>query len=282
MKPPIFIIGTQRSGTTLLCRILTVHPDIFIRNEIPGITKIFSPERTLSQIRSDIDLAMQESLGDTLEDYLKLNKKIRWGVKDPDFTHCMETIPKKFPDSKIIFIIRDGRAVANSYIKNMWGLGVNTYYGARRWKREVNQQLQFAKQHKEMCHIVKFEDLISNHIEVLRKICDFIDEPYADELTNYYEHSTVITKRKQSENVFKKPNVKLTQKWASDLSPFQINVFENQAGDMLVDQGYELAGEHINISPLTKFWFYLQQTIIGEIQLQYQWRFKAYLRKILK
>ncbi|BCO07690.1 sulfotransferase [Desulfolithobacter dissulfuricans] len=280
MKPPIFIIGTQRSGTTLLCRILTVHPDIFIRNEIPGVTKIFSEGRTREQIMADIDLAMEESLGANLEKFLEQNKKKRWGLKDPDLTHCLGPLSAAFPDARIIFIIRDGRAVANSYIKNMWGLGVNTYYGALRWQREVNTQLEFARQHQERCYIIKFEDLIGNHVEELKKICDFIDEPYASELTNYYEHSTVITKRKQSKNVFRKPDIRLTQKWMTDLSSFQINVFETVAGETLTQLGYEPIGSKINISPPLKFWFYLQQAIIGEIQIQYQWRFKRILRRI--
>ncbi len=280
MKPPIFIIGTQRSGTTLLCRILTVHPNIFIRNEVPGVTKIFSAGRTRVQIMADLDFAMEESLGANLEDFLVQNRKTRWGLKDPDLTHCLEPLNDAFQDARITFIIRDGRAVANSYIKNMRSLGGNTYYGALRWQREVNTQLDFARQHRERCHIIKFEDLIGNHVEELKKLCDFIDEPYADELTNYYEHSTVITKRKQSKNVFRKPDIRLTKKWMTDLSSFQINVFETVAGETLTQLGYEPIGKKINISPPIKFWFYLQQTIIGEIQLQYQWRFKRILRKI--
>lgn len=282
MKPPIFITGTQRSGTTLLCRILTTHPAIFIRNEIPGVTRIFGMGQSREQIMADFDRAMEESLGANLQNYLKQKNKHRWGLKDPDLTHCLSHLDSVFPEAKIIFIIRDGRAVANSYIKNMWGLGVNTYYGALRWQREVNAQIEFSRQHKDKCHVIKFEDLIVNHAEELKKICEFIDEPYAEELTNYYEHSTEITKRKQSKNVFKKPDIKLTEKWKQELSQFQINVFETVAGNTLIEHGYELIGEKIPISLPLKFWFYLQQSILGEIQLQYQWRIKEFLKKISK
>jgi hypothetical protein len=282
MKPPVFITGTQRGGTTLLCRILTVHPHLFIRNEIPGVRKIFSQGRTRSQIIADIDLAMEASLGANLDDFLKQHGKNRWGLKDPELTQCLPTLIEEFPDSKIIFIIRDGRAVANSYIKNKWGLGVNTYYGAIRWQREVQQQIHFARQHPDTCHIIRFEDLIADHVKELKKICSFIDEPYPEELTNYYKHDTVITKRKQSKNVFRKPDIRLTKKWQQDLTPFQISVFESLAAETLREHGYALMGKKIRISPVLKFWFYLQQTIIGEIQIQYQWRYKPLFKRLLK
>jgi hypothetical protein len=241
---------------------------------------MFAKDKSREQIMADFDQAMEDSLGTNLQNYLTLKNKHRWGLKDPDLTHCLSHLNSVFPEAKIIFIIRDGRAVANSYIKNMWGLGVNTYYGALRWQREVNTQIAFARQHKDKCYVINFEDLIANHVKELKKICEFIDEPYAEELTNYYEHSTEITKRRQSKNVFEKPDIKLTEKWKQELSQFQINVFETVAGGTLVEHGYELIGKKINISLPLKFWFYLQQSILGEIQFQYQWRIKRSLRRL--
>jgi hypothetical protein len=44
--------------------------------------------------------------------------------------------------------------------------------------------------------------------------------------------------------------------------------------------GYPLVGEKVKISNLLRFWYFLQQKIIGEIQIQYQWRFNRLLRQL--
>lgn len=278
--PPIFITGTQRSGTTLLCRMLSVHPNIYVRNEIPRVQSVFAGDKSKDQIMAGMDHAMAASFGMTLFDFLAEKNKTRWGLKDPELTHCLDHLVRVFPESKIIIIIRDGRAVANSYIKNMWGLGVNVYYGALRWQREVNTQARFAASREDCCLVVRFEDLIEDHRKELQRICTFIGEPYAEVLDTYYEHDTEITKRRQSKNVFKKPDYRLTLKWQQDLSRYQINIFESVAGSTLQQHGYALLGRQREIPPLLRFWFYLQQTVVGELQIQYQWRIRGYLRKL--
>jgi len=277
---PIFITGTQRSGTTLLCRMLSVHPNIYIRNEIPGVRSVFAAGKSKNQIMAGMDHAMVAFFGMNLFDFLAEKNKSRWGLKDPELTQCLDHLVRAFPESKIIIIIRDGRAVANSYMKNMWGLGVNVYYGALRWQREVDTQVRFAASHEDCCRVVRFEDLIADHRKELQRICAFIGEPYAEVLDTYYEHDTEITKRRQSKNVFKKPDYRLTLKWQQDLSRYQINIFESVAASTLQQHGYALLGRQRKIPPLLRFWFYLQQTVVGEVQIQYQWRIKGYLRKL--
>jgi hypothetical protein len=276
---PIFITGTQRSGTTLLCRMLEAHPNIYIRNEIPKITQIFSASNTEANILKQIDEAMIHSFGQNLDDFLISQGKNRWGVKDPDLRFTLEHILSTFPDSRIIFIIRDGRAVANSFIKNKWGLGVNVYYGAITWKKEIQRQLEFQQTHPKSCLTVRYEDLIVDTELELRKICDFIEEPFSNNVLEYYKHKTYITKRSQSKNVCKKPDHTIIEKWKNDLSEYQINVIESVAGKTLTHLGYEIIGKPIHISYISKAYFYFHQKILGEVQIQYQWRIKGYLRK---
>ena len=52
LPSPIFLLGTQRSGTTLLTRILSAHPDIFIQNELP-LDTIFTPGADVDAITAN-------------------------------------------------------------------------------------------------------------------------------------------------------------------------------------------------------------------------------------
>jgi hypothetical protein len=279
LPPPIFIIGTQRSGTTLLCRMLEAHPAIYIRNEVPNIRSIFSSSMTKIAVLESIDKAMIESFGYNLKDFLNLHNKPRWGIKDPDLRFSLDHIIDTFPESKIIFIIRDGRAVANSFIKNKWGLGVNVYYGSLTWEHEIKKQLNFLQSNPRSCHLVRYEDLITNTKDELKRVLEFIEEPFSDILLEYYKYNTFITKKSQSQNVYKKPDEKHIHKWKQDLTFFQINVIETVVGDTLVSLGYHTVGNKIHIPRILKLWFYIHQMVLGEIQIQYQWRIKGLLRK---
>ena len=56
----------------------------------------------------------------------------------------------------------------------------------------------------------------------------------------------------------------IMSKWKNELTPYQISVFEAVAGDTLLQNQYNLVGEKIEISELTKTWFSLQQKILGK------------------
>jgi hypothetical protein len=263
MKPPIFIVGTQRSGTTLLCRMLTAHPNIFIKNELPDIHSIFSTEKSREQIVAEIDAVMQKTYNLGLENFLRKTGKKRWGVKDPGLIYCINCLDRHFPDAKIIIIIRDGRAVANSYITNRWGIAANIYYGAKTWKREVENQLEFAREREKKCFIVKYENIIKNTDFELRRLCRFLEESYAESMHYYYSID---------ENI--------ASDWKKRLTKFQINIFEAVAGDMLQKTQYELIGENIKIPKILKLWFYFHQKIVGEIQMQYRLK-SSVIQKII-
>jgi hypothetical protein len=280
MKSPIFIVGTQRSGTTLLCKMLTAHPNIFIKNELPEVASIFSAEKPREQIIAEIDAVMQKTYNLELESLLRKTGKKRWGVKDPGLTYCINCLDRHFPDAKIIIIVRDGRAVAHSYLKNRWGVGTNIYYGAKIWKKEVENQLEFARERENNCFIVKYEDLVKNTDCELKRICTFLDESYSERMVNYYSAENFIKKNNLNKNVFNAIDENIAFEWKKRLTPFQINIFETVAGDALQRNQYDLMGKKIRIPAMLKLWFYLHQKVMGEIQLQYRLKSRRLFDKV--
>ena len=102
MQPSIFIVGTQRSGTTLLCRMLTAHPNIFIKNELSDPCRIFSVKKSKEEVIHDIDIEIQNSYHENLKNFLKRIDKKVWGLKDPKLTYCLDDLESYFPNAKFL------------------------------------------------------------------------------------------------------------------------------------------------------------------------------------
>ena len=94
MHSPFFIIGTQRSGTTLLTRMLSAHPELFIQNEMGDwgvFNKPYSPEQLHERI--------VDKLGSHGVNVKELQvKRMLWGWKDPMLTpHIFELLHNNQP-----------------------------------------------------------------------------------------------------------------------------------------------------------------------------------------
>jgi hypothetical protein len=277
MYPSLFLIGTQRSGTTLFGKMLTAHKDIFIKNEVP-VRRVFKPGSTQKDIQSAIDCIVEEQLGQSIDKLLVNEGKSIWGLKDPQLTEYLDDLKQFLPDTKFIIIIRDARAVVRSYIENAWGLGTNCYTGALRWRREVQTQLSFEKEVHENCMRIRFEDLIADPKVVLESVCDFMGLPFDESMLNYAKKKSFVSKNRQSINTFKPLDPVMSGKWRTELSKHQIKVINYVCGELLELLEYEVGDRYAKIPMWLKLYYRIHQMIIGEIQIQYRWRIKGYIR----
>ncbi|OZG73430.1 hypothetical protein BTA51_10415 [Hahella sp. CCB-MM4] len=277
LKFPVFILGTQRAGTTLLTRILSTHKDLFIQNEI-SVEKVFTGTKNAESILSLMDRQIEERHGCSLEDLLEKENKTVWGVKDPEFSEYLDELQAFIPGSKFLLIIRDGRGVVNSYIENKWGLGTNAYTGAIRWQDEIHQQMEFARKYPDDVLVLRFEDLVANMEVELRRICEHLSLPFDEDMLKYDKKKAMFKENPHNTNTNKSPDKKLAEKWQAKLSSREIALIEHVAGKTLKEHGYQLIGDKVAPSALEKVYYKLHQRIVGEIQLQWQWR-KSLLKK---
>lgn len=157
MKPPVFIIGNPRSGTTLFRLMLTCHSNICIPPECgwligmyakwgsrcvynkqevekfvediqnPSVRKFKTWNLDVERLKKELlySSSYKEAASRIYRLFMKQyqSNKNRWGDKNNFFLHHIDTIDELFPDALFIHLVRDGRDVACSYrdLKNMKG-----------------------------------------------------------------------------------------------------------------------------------------------------------------
>ena len=270
-NPLLFIIGTQRAGTTLLTRVLSAHKDLFIQNEI-SVESVFPNSKNAEEVLVAMEQQIVNRHQSDIDQLLKAQHKKYWGVKDPELTEHLNSVEMFANVSKFIILIRDGRGVVNSYMENKWGLGTNAYTGAMRWMNEVNDQVAFANKYPKQSLLIRFEDLVEDMPSTLTRISEHLDIEFDPNMLKYDKKQAQFKQNAQNVNTNSAPNIALAEKWKSALSQREISYINFVAGKTLREHGYELAVKPINPNVFMRIYYRLHQRIIGEMQLQWQWR----------
>jgi len=221
LNTPIFLLGTQRSGSTLLTRMLSMHSSLFMQNEM-ALQGLFDAPIGQDELYHRIVNRLHEQHKIDVNE-LQANG-VQWGWKEPLLTPYLETVKDHFPDSKYIVLVRDPRAVVASYIDNKWGLGTNAYTGALRWLDEVSKQLEFYDKYADQSFLIKYEDLLAHPEQSLSAICEFLALPFEQSMVEYYKKPLEFDQNKSNVNTMKPLNTKGISKWKQVFSEAQIGI----------------------------------------------------------
>jgi len=225
---------------TDVCRLVEYNPvpwtgvnlrvkEIIARCHRPQLTEIF---RVIYEMRAETE-----------------NAKI-WICKSLVNIRFADELEKNGVNPLYIHLYRDGRDVALSFKKAIVG-EKHMYHIARQWKEEQEASLQLAdKLGSKRVLKVRYEDLLAAPGQELKKICSFIGATYQPEALDYY-HSEESHKTALSgvmwENV-EKPVIRDNfNKYKKELTPNEIRIFEQVAGDTLQKLGYILDSNEANV-----------------------------------
>jgi len=272
---PIFVVGCERSGTTLLRAMLNAHPNIAIPYEAERFSRILStvdPWNTIFEAKA-VAVAIDEFLSDRKVKFWKLDRsevmrelpdlerfkycdilsaiyrayakregKMRWGDKTPTNTFDMPALVKAFPDAQFIHIVRDGRDVCLSWKKAGWA-GYKVAAAAKMWEGWVWWADRFERAlGRGRYYLVRYEDLICDPIRSLKGICSFLNETFVKEMLNYPKHRQLVPK---GDDPFHKllgsaPDISRVRNWKRAMRAEDVKVFEKLTGPLLVKHGYEV------------------------------------------
>ena len=252
---PIFIVGSPRSGTTLMRYCLNQHSNIFIPHETLFWAKVYGnrklyPESRLSKhltylIGHLFYYGFSASTEYSEDDFNKVKEKIllkvqkeaktyrdiacvvfselaamhgkkRWGEKTPGHVFYLNEIFELFPNAKIINMERNPKNIISSSLKSTH-VSNNFLRATMRYKLSI----QVAQKWKDSILTIEYEKLTKSPEKILRQVCDYIDEEFEPLMLtpgmqdSSYGEKSVVFDKKIG---IKAEN---TDKWKSVLTPYQ-------------------------------------------------------------
>ena len=224
---PLFIVGCDRSGTTLLRLMITNHPQFHIlhetgflhtlqdRSDVYGsftaprqrwyFIRDLQTHRATSETYSFsafglTDQEAEAALADAapldfagatealFEASASKRNASRWGDKTPRYVLHVPWLAGAYPDAQFLHIIRDGRDVAASIRRAGWEKSLRS--AAQTWRTRAGEGHEAGSTlSSDRYKEVRYESLVSAPEETLRSLCDWLDLSYSPEMFNFHEHS---------------------------------------------------------------------------------------------
>lgn len=175
-------------------------------------------------------------------------QKHRIGNKYPDYWKNLPLLSEWFPRAKFLYVVRDGRDVALSVIKQPWG--AKTVYGcARRWVRIQESAFRFFETiSPERYSVLYYEELLKAPGSAVDQLTEFLGVP-----TDDARRSATVTDLKQ------RAKLGNYDKWRKSMSMRDIRAYESVAADWLWKHGYELFRDPSHVLVAERIWYRLRE-----------------------
>ena len=256
-----FIVGSARSGTTLLRLILNAHPQVAVPPESRFITELWTGREevevddfltslgehrlfrvwniTIDEVRRELGDAQRVPYPDAVEAayraWARAKHKDCWGDKTPRYIENIPLLAKLWPEAKFVHQIRDGRNVVLSYADVPFGpktLGK----AADLWAKRVTAGLtEGRKLGPERYLEIRYEEFVANPASQAKTLCDFLGIDFDPDMLDYAEKArTDILPRaaRYNPHVAEPPKASL-RAWEDQMPERDVAMFEAIAGDVL-------------------------------------------------
>jgi len=280
---PIFIVGMNGSGTTMMLDCLNGHPDLYgFRRETQVIPRYIETLSNYGDLNNDenflrlwdefrqlshfIDVNNGTSpplpenwrelprtfstiINETFGYFSSKENKSRWCEKTPMHALHITKISELLPNAQFIHMIRDGRACAASFHRRWKYTPELTLY---RWKNVVQEARQQGALIRNNYMEVRYEKLTESPQEQMERVCAFLLVPF----------SKSVLAPSRTRTFTGSTNNKITQNketWPYYFNASELKKLEKIGGKMLFKLGYSTNSPESDVTPpliLRKLWLY--------------------------
>lgn len=291
-EAPIFIVGANRSGTTLLRLMLNAHSRIAIPDELvyfasqkamvpmeewrnPGLStpryKKFATnflKENCSHLREIDKKSVLDTIMEGPHDFKRPYEvalgawanhhgKARWGEKTPSNLFYVDILMEMFPSAQFIYVVRDPRAGVNSMLRTTLFSGDIVFNSLTRRKYATAGRAFFERHVPPSQRMtLRYEDLVRHPEATLQKVCSFLGETYEASMLYYHEDA----KRYMEEEAASSFNAAATRpvspdkidKWKHQLTAEQVAIVESICTAEMKEFNYSPLGRRPSLSSRVK------------------------------
>lgn len=190
---PIFVVGTGRSGTTLMRQMLSSHPKIHLTHEASFY--LWEKNRPKSSLLEDYlqgfhyrylgvdtpallrglpqDVSPKQLFRGVMQRSALARGKSRYGDKTPAHIGCLKRIYEDFPDARVVRVVRSPVQVVESLLRMPWFPPSLLLAAAL-----INRAERDVAPYESRVLTVRLEDLIEHPERELRRVLTFVEEPW--------------------------------------------------------------------------------------------------------
>ena len=193
---PLFMVGFNRSGTTLLDRMLDAHPQVHVMEEVSAI----------DQARQVLGGLYPHGLADLDPSHLRAAREAYFAVADayvpagfnglivdklPLSTIALGLINRLFPSAKTVFSLRHpADVVLSNFMQNYLPNPITAHFGSIESAATLYTQVMGLGLHlRSMLPMevldIRYEDLVEDWETEVRRLLDFAGLPWDDQIRGY-------------------------------------------------------------------------------------------------
>lgn len=210
---PFFVVGNDRSGTTVLRLVLdrsreaAVPPESMFLLDLAPVRRrggLDDPGRA-ARFVADVwrhprvrlwnlpggpppvpaglghAAAYRFAVESPFRAYAARDGKQRFGDKTPAYVHAVDELVAVWPDARVVVLVRDARDVALSIRRVPFGPN-NVYAAARWWARGIRAGLEAERRYPGQVLTVRYEDLVADPEAEVRRVCGHVGLGYNSDM----------------------------------------------------------------------------------------------------
>ena len=276
---PVFVIGSHRSGTTVLAVALARHPDFWTSDETLFMPALFGGGRVEGEIERWTSrprgswLRRQNVSREEFLSYLGMGLNAlftnrsegkRWIDHTPHHALMAEALAAMFPGAYFLHILRDGRRVVHSMIhmasklsgnerenRRAWGGSGPAWRtdfkkACETWRKMSAAALDFCEKHPERSLTVRLEELERDPLGGFGGVLKFLQVAPSDAPARYFASHRINSSFSESVTLGNQAIDKISEPWET-WTDKQKEIFTKEAGETLT--GYSFSQEEEGTDP---------------------------------